>query len=523
MFKKILGLLLLPALAFSAGPFQSKRYFNNNGGLFDHISPILTPENNASAIQNFMLDDRGQLTARDGFRILNTTGTLASTSTAITGGGYHTSAVGSNFFAVVVGTHVYRTGTTFAGSYTDVTSTVVVTASASNLAQHTGLNDLEVFCNETDPPFYVPASGNALAISAVSGAKTCATYGSYLILGNTTESATNFPSRIRWSDINQVNSFPALNFFDIEPNDGDRIVSIIGFSDSVYIFKQRSIYVMAITGSDGPDAFIARPVARNIGAWAKNSLRVVPGQGIYFLAQNTLYKLSNNEGLVPVGDPIQRTFDSVNRAQWANAVAVVYPKRYEYMLSVSTTGSNNNLILVYDYVQGSWTTYTANLNMLEQAQDSTGRNVFISGDYSGNVYEQDVGDSYDNFKNVRAAITTNYTTGWLTQQTPEYNKGYKYLYIFTQVTSTAALSIQASFDYGNTYEYSQSVGLNNAASVYDTALYDVDSYALSGYQVSRFEINRSAKAIKIQFASSSTATSINLLGWTIVYSMDDWK
>src|SRR5258706_15303140 len=110
MLKRIIPLLFINLNVWAvSSPLQAKRYFQNNGGIIDHISPLLVPENKASAINNFTLDDRGQLTARAGFNILNSTGILTSTSAVVTGGGYHNAAVGTSFFAIIVGTNVYRT------------------------------------------------------------------------------------------------------------------------------------------------------------------------------------------------------------------------------------------------------------------------------------------------------------------------------------------------------------------------------------------------------------------------------
>lgn len=523
---------LVSTNCFSAGAFQAERYFKNTGGKIDHIGPFILPPDKASNILNFMLDDRGQLTARNGFTILNTTGSLISTSTILTGGGYHNSTVGSDFFAVIAGTNVYRTGTGFSTTYTNITGTVTVTAGASNLAQHTSLNDQEVFCNESDVPFRVGSSGNALALAnAPTKAHTCTTYISYLILGNTTESGTDFPSRIRWSDINNTDSWPALNFVDIEPNDGDKIVSIIPFKDSVYVFKRRSIYRLMSTGLDGPDAFIVRPFSRNIGCYAKNSVRVIPNVGIAFANDHTMYVLGDNElsaynysQLEAVGDPIQRTLDTVQHSQWVNMVGAVYPQRYQYWLSISTSGATTTEILVYDYIQKGWTVYSGvNFNMMDQAIDSTGRNILILGDFNGNVYKLDETSTQDTPKNIATPISTSYTTGWLTQDAPDYTKGYKYLYIFTQQSSTASLTAQAAFDYGTSFEYSQTVGLGGGTALYGTALYGTDTYASTGYAVNRFELNREAKAIKLMFTSASTSASINLVGWTLVYQPEDWR
>lgn len=523
--------VFLAVNVYGASNLQSKRYFINNGGLLDRNSPLAVPDQFASSINNATLDTRGQLLKRNGQSLVNSSTGILTTS-AVTGGGYHASATGINFFGVVVGTNVYREANTFAGSFTNVTSTVTITAGASNLVQVTDLNDKLIFCNESDKPFYLDSTNNAVQISTplFTAAKTCATYGAYLIIGNTTETSVNYGSRIRWSDINTPNSFPALNYIDVEPDDGDRIVSVISFDDSVYIFKKRSVYRMVITGLDGPDAFIIRPVLRNVGAWAKNSVRVVPGQGIFFLAQNTLYQLSNSQaaslnggGLEPIGDPIQRTFDSINRAQWGNAVAAVYPKKYQYWISVATnSATSNNTVLVYDYIQKAWTIYSnINANALAQAEDSNGNNLLISGDYAGNQYKQDTTNTTDNVNGVTTAIPFAYTTPDLVLDSPEFTKNFKYLYLFFNVVESTT-TVEAAFDYSSSYEYSTNISLGQIGALYDTAIYNTDVFPSVNYKVARIEINRSAKAIKLRFSESS-ANSYGVIGWALVYSLEDWK
>lgn len=519
----VYSLLFAVNCAYAIGPNQSERYFKNNGGLIDRISPLLISPQNATAIQNITLDNRGQLSKRNGYSIINSTGNL--TLSAVTGGAYHNAASGSNFFAVVVGTNVYRTGNTFNGTFTKVTGTTTITSGASNLVQTTNLNDKVIFCNESDQPFYLGSTGNAVAISTttITGAKTCTTYGVYLVAANTTESGVTYPSRVRWSDINNQNSFPTLNYIDVEPNDGDKIVAVVTFEDSTYIFKKHSIYKMLITGLDGPDAFVIRPYMRGIGSWAKNSVKVIPNVGIAFLAQNTAYLLSDN-GLEPIGDPIQRTFDSISRAQYANAVAEVYPKRYQYWLSVSLSGTTNDTVLVYDYIQKAWTLYNGmNVNMLSQAEDSNGNALLLSGDYLGNVYKQDNGTS-DNPSNVQTAISASYTTADLNLGTPEYSKNFKYLYIFSQVDSVTNVTVNAFYDY-NASAISQtlSLSLGSVAAVYDTAVYDTDIYPAATYKVSRIELNREAKAVKLQFINSTGDSVLGIIGWSIVYTNVDWK
>lgn len=519
---KIGALLICASVSAFGAQNQVSRYFNNSKGLLDNTNTVIIEDQYCTGIENVSLGTKGKLTKRDGSQQINAVAALSTGP--VTGGKYHNAATGSDFFGIVVGTTVWRTGNTFSGSYTLVTGTVTLTSAGSNLAQATSINDVAVFCNESDKPFKLGATGNAVHLSTplFSGAKTCSTYGAYLVIANTTESSVAYPSRVRWSDINTPDSFPALNYIDVEPNDGDKIVSIVTFEDSVYVFKKRSIHRMLITGLDGADAFIIRPVSRNIGAWAKNSVKVIPNLGIAFLAQNTLYILSDS-GLTPIGEPIQTTLDSVTRSMWSNAVAEVYPKQFEYWLAVSTTSdSKNRLVLVYDYTQQSWTTYTGlDVNMLAQAETSSGDNVLFTGDYTGNQYKQDTTATQDTRAGVLSNIPFSYTTPPYTMGGPETTKNYKYLYLFFDVVNSS-VTVEAAFDYATTYEYSREIGVGDIGAVYDTALYDTDTYTAGSSQVARIELNKSAKAMTLRFTESST-TGFSIIGWSIVYTQEDFR
>lgn len=527
MFKRIIPLLFIPLSVYCYGdsPLQSRRFLANNGGLVNHISPLLVPENSASTIENISLDDRGDLIKRNGATIVVSTSALLGRSTwTVLGGGYHTAASGSNFFAVIVGTDVYRLDTGLT-SFTKITGSVSLTLNTTNFAQKTDFNDAAIFCNEIDTPTYVTASGNASTITGqpFSSAKTCATYGNYLLAANTVETLSNFPNRVRWSDINTQNTWPALNYFDVELNDGDKIVALIAYNESVYVFKQRSIYQILITGGVGANAFIARPVARNIGAWAKQSVKVLPNVGIAFLAQNTAYLLNNN-GLTPIGDKIQRSFDAIQRSQWANSVAEVYPKKYQYWLSVSTSGSTNTETLVYDYVQNNWTLYDGmSFSMLTQGVNSTGDNILLSGGNTATVWQQDNGTVDQSTSTVGNSISATYTTGQLFTDTIDITKNFKYLYLITAGDHNYNVTLNTYYNLSSAIENTQTIAIGSTSGTYDNAIYDTDVYSSGSNTITRIELNKSARAMQLQFQQTDNLGSFGIVGWTIVYSMEDYR
>jgi hypothetical protein len=522
MLKNILKhILLLSAFAgIGAAQLQSERYFDNTGGLVDRYSPIIVPSKSASAIQNIQFDTRGQLLKRGGYTLNNTTDLTRST---VTGGGYLQSTTGTSFLAVIVGTNVYTTGNTFGGTYTNVIGTITLTNAGTNLAQYTSFRDFGVFCNESDRPIRVKSSTAFALMEASTGAKTCESFFNYLLLGNTSEGGTTYGSRLRWSDLGDLQSWPANNYIDIEPDDGDSIVAVKRYQSNLYVFKKHSIHEVIITGSSGAEAFIVRPVARGIGAWAKNSVKAIEDRGLVFLAADGVYLFDGNS-FDFISDQIQREINGLNRSRFQYSVGEVYPGKHQYWLATSYgTESANKTILVWDYIQQAWTVYSGiTANALMQTEDSNGNVLLFSGDNNGNVYKQDVGTS-DNPGGTSTAISSYYATPELTLGSPDIDKTFKYLYVYTNITSTTSITVDRAYDFSDSYQDSSSLSVGESGSVWNTGVWNTDIWPGQSTQVKRIELNRShAKSIRLRFSDNSS-TNLGVLGWSVVYSLEDFR
>lgn len=502
-----------------ASQLQSERYFNNTGGLIDRYSPILVPSKNASSVQNIQLDTRGQLLKRKGYLNNNVTDL---TSNSVTGLGYHQSGTGTSFFAAIVGTNVYTTGNTYGGTYTNVTGTITLTSASTNLAQFTSFKDFGVMCNDSDAPIKI-LSGSAFRIPNVStGAKTCESFNNYLLLGNLSENNVTLGSRLRWSDLTDINTWPANNYIDIEPDDGDSIVAIKRYQTNLYVFKKKSIYEVVPTGGAGAEAFIVRPVVRGLGTWAKNSIKVIENQGVIFLGPDGIYAFDGNNFDL-ISDPIQTKINGLNRSRYQYSVAEVYIPKHQYWLATSYgTEASNNTILVWDYIQKAWTVYSGiTANALAQAEDSNGNMLLFSGDTTGDIYKQDTG-TVDKPNGVSTAISSFYATPELTLGSPEIDKTFKYLYVFSKISSTTTVIVDTAYNFSDAYQDSMSLTIGEIGAVWNTAVWNTDIWPGLSTKVSRIELNRHARSLRIKFSDSSS-TDLGVLGWVVVYQLDDYR
>ncbi len=522
MFKQLLKVTLLGFFGHSlaSAQLQPARFIDNNGGLVDRYSTLAAPQNTASEIQNVMLDDRGQLSKRTAQDTIGSTTTAISTM-AVTGIGYHGGSNG--FYTIVTGTSIWRTGNTLNGNYTSVIGTATLTGISTNLVQFTDFQDYAIGCSLSDPPFKLKASGNAAKLIAVSTvAKTCAGFGNYLVLGNTTEGTTAFPSRVRWSDLNDPDIWPANNYIDVEPDDADGVISLIQFQGSVYIFKRRSVHQLIITGLAGAEAFITRPVARGLGAVSRMSVQVIDNVGIMFQGQNGIY-LYDGSNITLVSDNIQRTFDGIASTRLVHTVGAVYRTRNQYWLAYSTS-STNTQVAVYDYIQNAWTVYAGiEANTIGSGEDSNGQPVLLTGSTAGFIHSQDTELNQDEKNGVSTPIESFYVTQDLHLDSPEVEKSFKYVYVFTITDSVTTVTVQAAYNLDPEYTDTYSIALEQSGVLWDSALWDTAIWPASVQRIFRKDLNRNGRTIRLRFSNTAENQKLGVLGWTIVYDAEDYK
>lgn len=244
------------------------------------------------------------------------------------------------------------------------------------------------------------------------------------------------PSRVWFSELGDQENVQALDFIDINTNDGDLIMSLVEHMDNLVVIKQNSLKVLTGTG---PQAYTVVDEYLTKGTVSHWSVISILGE-LYYLSREGVY-MFNGKVSILVSDDIKGSVFGLNgNVGWSskyltNACAVNYNNKY-WLALTEGTGVTNNRIYILDYTHrtklspdGVWTRYDTPVSSFCLSQNSTTlATILLTGDpSSGLVYQQDTGNS-DNGSNINDYYhTKDYDYG-----APAHYKSYKGLFFFAE-------------------------------------------------------------------------------------------
>lgn len=163
----------------------------------------------------------------------------------------------------------------------------------------------------------------------------------YLFMAHTTSN----PSRLYFSDVLNIENWPALNFIDVSPNDGDWITGLLPYDDYLIITKNRSIWLLVGTGISD---FEVRRLHAEVGCVAPRSL-VRIGEAFAFVAHDGIY-MSDLSQPVLISERLKKTWQGLNRRRLNQACAAFFD--HKLRVDVPNGASTvNNLRIVYDSIR----------------------------------------------------------------------------------------------------------------------------------------------------------------------------
>jgi hypothetical protein len=220
---------------------------------------------------------------------------------------------------------------------------------------------------------------------------------SYIICGH--------PNRIYISEPLEPESWPAINFLDVDPGDGDRLTGAVSNFNRLVVFKRRKTYVVAFREQPITEIVVPTLVSKDIGCIAPRSVAQV-ASGSVFLADRGLaiydgrgvsaIKESSvmNNLFVDPDNPNYLRRDANGRV--LGAAGVFYPKREQYLLLLPTvkTDRGASMVLVWDTELRNVTLleFCQEFLSIEVAKDAEGNERVYLGDTNGFVWIWDVGD-----------------------------------------------------------------------------------------------------------------------------------
>lgn len=146
---------------------------------------------------------------------------------------------------------------------------------------------------------------------------------------------------------------PGGGFIDINKGDGESLVSALVFNDNLYIFKNRSIWMLDASSED-QTTYSPRRVHDTLGCVGRGTVLSIDGF-IYFYSAEGVYR-TDGTTFEEISEPIRDQFVNEDRKSISSilrAEAVYW--RNKYILNLSTTGKP---LYVFDTVTETWSTWS---------------------------------------------------------------------------------------------------------------------------------------------------------------------
>jgi hypothetical protein len=311
---------------------------------------------------------------------------------------------------------------------------------------------------------------------------------------------------------------------------GFGVQQIKGFRNECYIFGQNAIKKAV------PDTAVGFPlqdVTSNIGTIARDSVIEIGGD-LLFLSPDGIRPVSGTTRigdveLATISQSIQNTINDVITTYdltELNAVVIRSKAQFRYFHSSSLIATSDSYGLIgcqRIYPDGvAWEFSQLNgiaSNSAWSGYNASGLELVLHGDYSGNVFVQESGITFNG-----SAITSVCTFPYLDMGDTEIRKLFRNFDLFVRAEGDCHLSLQVAYDWDRTivqnpsnYSFSQTGGI-----VYfdDGHLFDDGSvFAGSAQPVFNTDIQGSGYSIQFSLVNNSlTDSCFTLQGFVLEFS-----
>ena len=213
------------------------------------------------------------------------------------------------------------------------------------------------------------------------------------------------PNRLYFSEPLEPEYWPAANFLDVEPGDGDRLMGAVSNFDRLVICKRNKTYVLTFRENPGVEVIVPSRVSSDIGCVGPRTFAQVESGSVWLADRGLALFDGRSVGHVPESQNMNTIFTDPDNANYVRrdrngrvieAVGVFDPSREAYLLLLPTVQTNRgcNMMLVWDVSLKNITLLKFCQEFLSMvvAKDANGNQRVYMGDTNGFVWIYDIGD-----------------------------------------------------------------------------------------------------------------------------------
>ncbi len=534
-FKKLFVLIigttvLLSGTTYAAVPWSKFSYFSNWAGLNDNLSTTEIQDNEATDIQNITFDTGGALKKRFGYLTLPSDSVRkASTGTVVcvnglaffkkdNGNRYLVAVSNADAVMAVTKKDYAAGGGLIAGAWTNIDGYPASTSYTNNLQPSFAVaSDQIVFTSgfTTDKPFKWTGTG---IVSRVTNDvdlpnASMVVYHKNIMFASGNDS---WPSRVYFSNLDDIDTWDVLDFFDVQTSDGSKVTGMISALDALYIFKEKSIWRLSGTNKDD---YTLQKMVDGIGTLSNGSIKVVNGVIYFTTPQNDVAIYDGGFTVKFISQKIRSTIGGLSFSRAGNTRGLAFSSYkyndFDYYVSTSLEGSaSNNRVLLFDTAYNAWTKFVGmNVNCWTVGDDEDGKNTVYFGDYSGYVHSYPSTKYYDG--NVAtSAIVGFYQTKWF--RYPEIALGDKYWRLLKVYCLSEDTPVYLNAECRSDYEISGKAVQTNLLSSqtkWDVGVWDVSTWGGQTIIIGRNEIEKGQNMFQIKYFNNNVNEGFTIIGW----------
>lgn len=461
--------------------------------------------NEAADLQNVTLTTGGAIKTRGGFDNVNSSATVTGTGLA-----FYKTVAGSKFIVGVfeddsIKKMDYGSGSGPDGTWDDITGSLSFSVDQDDLSNFAVGEDTLIIEDglNTTAPYKYTGTGNAADLG---GSPPNATMVAFHKRHAFAAGRNTAPSTLFFSDLGDIENWTGgiSGNVSVETNDGTIIRAIVPGFDSLYIWKDFSIWRLS---GDDKDNFVLQRMVKDIGTLSPHSVVLVGNDFIFLDSKGDVYIYDGGIKVRLISSKIEGTTSQTNFARFDKVSAVEFEKDFYVTLSSAATATQD-IVLIFDTFHLAWLKYKGiNANALLAADSGNGKDALFFQDYSGFLQEHPSGTNDDG-----TAIDAFYLTKQFRFPDLGIDKTFQKLFVFVDQEGNYNINVELRTNLQTTGT-SQAINLLGSGSLYGTAIYGVDVYGDENLIIGELEFGDEGKFFQLKFFNNNLDEPFQIKGY----------